>query len=99
MRKKLFVVIYLDEIIVFSTSDHEHLKNLKQTFLKCRKFGLSLNIKKSHFDMAEGNLLGHIVSAEGIKIDLERVKAFLKISLTRNKKGNRSFLGKINILR
>ena len=44
-----FVVIYLDDITVFSQSDDEHLKHLKQTFLKCRKYGLSLNSKKSHF--------------------------------------------------
>ena len=44
-----FVVIYLDDITVFSKSYDEHLKHLKQTFLKCRKYGLSLNPKKSHF--------------------------------------------------
>ena len=48
-EKKKFVVIYLDDIIVFSQSDEEHMKHLKQTFLKCRKYGLSLNPKKSHF--------------------------------------------------
>ena len=46
-----FVVIYLDDLTVFSKSDAEHLVHLKQTFKKCRKFGLSLNPKKSHFAM------------------------------------------------
>jgi hypothetical protein len=44
-----FVVIYLDDLTVFSNSDAEHLLHLRQTFEKCRKFGLSLNPKKSHF--------------------------------------------------
>ena len=48
-EKDKFVVIYLDDITVFSQLDDENLKHLKQTFLKCRKFGLSLNPKKSHF--------------------------------------------------
>ena len=48
-----FVVIYLDDITVFSQSDDEHLKHLKQTFLKCRKYRLSLNPKKSHFVVHE----------------------------------------------
>ena len=48
-EKDKFVVIYLDDITVFSQSDDEHLKHLRQTFQKCRKFGLSLNPKKSHF--------------------------------------------------
>jgi hypothetical protein len=57
-----FVVIYLDDITIFSKSDKDHLIHLKQTFEKCRKFSLSLNPKMSHFAMLEGKLLGHIVS-------------------------------------
>jgi hypothetical protein len=64
-----FVVIYLDDLTVFSNSNAEHLFHLKQTFEKCRKFGLSLNPKKSHFSMQEGILLGHMVSKYGIKVD------------------------------
>jgi hypothetical protein len=65
------VVIYLDDITIFSTSNKEHLQHLKQTFEKCRRYGISLNPKKSHFSMEEGKLLGHIISPEGIKIDLK----------------------------
>jgi hypothetical protein len=57
-----FVVIYLDDLTIFSKSDEDHLIHLRQTFEKCRRFGLSLNPKKSHFAMQEGKLLGHIVS-------------------------------------
>ena len=64
-----FVVIYLDDLTIFSKSDVEHLVHLKQTFEKCRKFGLSLNPKKSHFSMQEGKILGHVVSKDRIKID------------------------------
>jgi hypothetical protein len=81
-----FVVIYLDDLMVFSNSDAEHLLHLRQTFKKCRKFGLSLNPKKSHFSMQEGNLLGHIVSKEGIKVDPKRVEAIDMINIPRNRK-------------
>jgi hypothetical protein len=64
-----FVAIYLDDLTVFSNSNAKHLVHLRQTFDKCRKFGLSLNPKKSHFSMLEGKLLGHIVSKDGIKVD------------------------------
>ena len=97
-EKDKFVVIYLDDITVFSQSNDEHLKHLKQTFLKCRKFGLSLNPKKSHFAVQEGKLLGHLISADGIRIDPERVKSILKISLPRSKKDVQYFIGKINFL-
>jgi hypothetical protein len=98
-EKDRFVVIYLDDITIFSASDEEHLQHLKQTFEKCRRYGISLNPKKSHFSMKEGKLLGHIVSPEGIKIDLERVKAIQQIDIPRNKKSIQSFIGKINFLR
>ena len=72
-EKDKFVVICLDEIIVFSKNDQDHLQHLIRVFLKCRKFGISLNPKKSNFDMEEGKLLGHIISEKGIRIDLDRV--------------------------
>jgi hypothetical protein len=68
-EKDKFIVIYLDDIIVYSGSDSEHLKHLEQVFKKCRKFGISLNPKKSNFVVQEGKLLGHIISRDGIKID------------------------------
>jgi hypothetical protein len=94
-----FVVIYLDDITMFSQYDEEHHDHLKRVFLKCRKFGLSLNPKKSLFAMKEGKLLGHIVSAEGVRIDPSRVEAIQTLSLPRSKKKVQSFLGKINVLR
>ena len=74
-EKDLFVVIYLDDITMYSDLDLQHIEHLKKVFLKCRKFGISLNPKKSHFSMLEGKLLGHIVSKDGIKIDPSRVEA------------------------
>ena len=97
-EKEKFVVIHLDDITVFSQSNEEHLKHLKQTFLKYRKYGLSLNPKKSHFVVQEGKLLGHLVSVDGIRIDPERVKDILKISLPRSKKDVQYFIGKISFL-
>jgi hypothetical protein len=98
-EKDRFVVIYLDDITVFSASDEEHLQHLKHTFEKCRRYSISLNPKKSHFSMEEGKILGHIVSPEGIKIDPERVKAIQQIDISRKKKSIQSFIGKIIFLR
>jgi hypothetical protein len=94
-----FVVIYLDDLTVFSKSDEEHLVHLKQTFEKCYRFGMSLNPKKSHYAMQEGKLFGHIVSRDGIKIDPKRVEAIDTINIPRNLKEIQSFLGKTIFLR
>ena len=73
-EKDKFVFIYFDDITIFSSSHKDHLQHLKKVFLKCRCFGISINPKKSQFSLEEGKLLGHIVSAEGVKIDPARVQ-------------------------
>jgi len=73
-EKDKFVVIYLDDITIFLRSDKEHCYHPRKFFLKCRRFFLSLNPKKSLFAMKKGKLLGHIVSAEGVRIDPSRVE-------------------------
>jgi hypothetical protein len=98
-EKDKFFLIYLDDIIVYSNSHEEHLKHLKRVFLKCRQFGISLNPKKSQFALRKGNLLGHIVSAEGVMIDPSRVEAIQNLSLPILKKDIQSMLGKINFVR
>jgi hypothetical protein len=98
-EKDKFIVIYLDDITVYSDSDEQHLEHLKKVFQKCRKFDISLNLKKSHFRMQEGKLLGHIISKEGIKIDPSRVEGIMKINTPQSKKEVQSFLGKVNFLR
>ena len=94
-----FVVIYLDDINIFSKSGQENLKNLMNIFDRCRKFGISLNQKKSLFFVKEAKLLGHIIAKEGVVIDPKRAFSIETLTLPRNKKDIKSFLGKINFLR
>jgi len=90
--------VYLDDLTVFLKSDEEHMHHLKTVFQKCRKYGLSLNLKKSLFAMEEGKLLGHIISKDSIRIDPARVQAIQQIDLPSNKKEIQSFNGKMNFL-
>ena len=92
------MVIYLDDITIFSRSDKEDCCHLRKVFLKCWRFGLSLNPKKSLFAM-EGKFLGRIVSTEGVRIDPSRVEAIQTLPLPISKKEVQAFLGKINFLR
>ena len=78
-EKDKFMVIYLDDITVFSKSDEDHIRHLEHVFQKSKKFGVSLNPKKSNFSLEEGKLLGNIISKEGIKIDPNRVEAIQKL--------------------
>ena len=81
-----FLLVYLDDIMVFSKDDAEHIEHLRRTFEKCRRYGLSLNPQKSLFALEEGKLLGHIVTKYGVRIDPKRVEVISSIPLPRNKK-------------
>jgi len=98
-EKDKFIVIYLNDITVYSNSDEQHLGHLNKVFQKCIKLGISLNLKKSQFGMKEGKLLGNIISKEGINTDPNRVEGILNISTPRNKKEVQFFLVKVNFLR
>ena len=58
-EKDKFVLVYFDDITVYSSNHQDHLQHLKKVFLKCRRFWISVNPKKSQFALEEGKLLGH----------------------------------------
>ena len=66
------VVVFLDNITMFSKKREEHIVHLRQIFDWCRRYGISLNPKKSIFCVIEGKLLGFVVSKDGTMIDPKR---------------------------
>ena len=94
-----FVLIYLDDIRIYSKNVEDHFDHLRQVFPRCREFGVSLNPSKCIFSTSQGKLLGHIVSEDGLTIDPERTKAILSLPLPKHKKGLQIFLGRINFVR
>ena len=92
-RKEVWDLIdnfFLAFNITYIPRDHnqttDSLALARTNFLKCRKYGLSLNRKESHSSMEDGKTLGNIVSTKGIKINPKQVKSILKIILPINKK-------------
>ena len=82
-----FVLVYLDDIIVYSKNVADHFGYLRQVFIKCREFSMSLNPRKCVFATNRGKLLGHIVLGDGLTIDPKRVKENLSLPLPNHKKG------------
>jgi hypothetical protein len=93
-----FIVVYQDDIMVYSKKRSDHISHLRVMFDRCRQLGISLNPKKSLMGMFEAKLLGHIVS-KGVRIDLERVNGIQEVPLPSNKKTIQSFLGQIGFVR
>ena len=85
-EKDVFLVIYLDDITIFSKTDEEHLHHLKAVFQKCRKFGISLNPKKSLFTIEVDKFLGHIISKDDIQIDPSWIEDIQNLDYPRSKK-------------
>lgn len=97
LRDKI-IVVYLDDLTLFSRKRKHHVQDLRKFLMRCREHGVSLNPKKSIFGVTEGKLLGHIVS-QGVKVDPQRVKVIQQLSLPSNRNGVRSFFGHVNFLR
>lgn len=64
-EKGKFVLIYLDDITIISKTESAYLKHLRTVFTKCRKFRVSLNLKKISFRCEGGKIVGsHSIKGE-----------------------------------
>lgn len=86
-------LVYLDDIIIVGRDFNEHLRNLKKVLEKLREANLKLNPSKCHLFRREVNYLGHIISADGVKTDPQKVSAVKEWSRPQNVHELRSFLG------
>jgi hypothetical protein len=94
-----FVVIYLDDIIIFSQNEEEHKEHLRQVFDIIRVNKLYIKPEKCEFFVNRISFLGHIVSDKGIEMDPEKVKAVVDWPPLKNQKEAQSFLGLANYYR
>ena len=69
-----FAMAYLDDIIIFSRNEHEHLKHIQIIFQKLIDAGLKLKESKCDFFKKEIHYLGHLISSEGIHPLPEKIR-------------------------
>ena len=71
----LILLIYLDDIIVYSKTFEEHLENLRTVLERLKKSNLKLNPKKCNLLCTKVAFLGHEVSEQGISTDSVKIQA------------------------
>ena len=88
-----FVSVYFDDILVFSEMEEEHLQHVRVALERLREAKLFARLHKCEFFKSRVEYLGFDVSAQGVQLSPNKVKAVVEWPTPRNVKDVRSFLG------
>ena len=88
-----FVVVYFDDILVYSRSLDDHLGHLRQVLLVIRKNTIYANIEKCTFCVDNIVFLGFVVGRNGVQVDLEKIKAIQEWPTPKSARNIRSLHG------
>ena len=88
-----FVVVFIDDILVYSKDRENHDTHLQVVLETLRKERLYAKLSNCEFWLREVSFLGHIVSEEGIQVDPKKVEVIIEWKPSRNVTEVRSFLG------
>ena len=91
-----FTYVYLDDILIYSFTEEEHVYHVKKVFETLSKYGLFLNVKKTTFAKAKLEFLGHVIGVEGIDVQASKVAAIRKYPLPITRKDLKRFMGMVN---
>lgn len=91
-----FALNYMDDIIVFSKSNEEHLEHVKALLTAMKVAGFKLNLAKCDFAKQSVKYLGHVISHNQVKPLYDSLQAVREFPQPKNKKQVRQFLGKVN---
>ena len=80
------IQVYIDDMLVKSLRENDHLNDLQETFDILRSYNMKLNPSKCVFEVTVGKFLGFMVSQRGIEVNLEKVRTILELEPPRTVK-------------
>jgi ribonuclease HI len=89
------VLTYVDDIIVKSTKQENHIYDLQETFANFRRAGLKLNPEKCVFGVKKGKFLGCLVSTKGVEANPSKIEAILRMEPPKSRKGVQRLTGRL----
>ena len=87
--------VYLDDIVIYSSSPSQHLNDLRQVLQRLRDSGLMVNRKKCVFGASSMKYLGHVISGDGLHTDPDKVDAIVQYPTPDSPKRLERFLGTV----
>jgi hypothetical protein len=94
-----FVVVYLDDILIFSMNQEDHDKHVRLVLATLREHGLYTKLEKCEFDKSLVAFLGYVISPDGIFMDKSKVKTIQCWATPSSVKNVQHFLGFANLYR
>lgn len=92
------IASHVDDVLIYGKTKEEHDKALQLVLKRLSDEGITINRSKSVFCVKKVKWLGHILSAEGVAIDPERVEAIRKYDVPQNRNQLLRFLGIVNFV-
>ena len=90
--------VYVDDMLVKSQREEDHLEDLRETFDTLRSYNMKLNLGKCIFGVTAGKFLGFMVSQRGIEANPDKIRDIMEMAPPRNVKEVQSLNEKIAAL-
>lgn len=94
-----YIFVFIDDILIASESETEHLKHLETVFTRLCDNGITINSDKCEFARQELDFLGYHITSQGMKPTMEKTQAISEYPKPKTVKELRRFLGMINFYR
>ena len=91
------VIVYLDDILVYSKTYSEHVMHVRRVLETLREKRLQVNLEKSLYCQEELVYLGHIISEKGMRMDPKKIRVIVEWPRPRTVMEIRSFHGMVNV--